>query len=85
MSYAPSRSVKRLGELAGTRTQDPRIKSALLYQLSYELIYSAIRWNESFYLFCNSLYLNNPSIEVEKYPDPVWPQLSSGPVSAETR
>jgi hypothetical protein len=25
------------GELAGNRTQDPRIKSALLYQLSYEL------------------------------------------------
>ncbi len=26
------------GELAGIRTQDPRIKSALLYQLSYELL-----------------------------------------------
>ncbi len=25
------------GELAGTRTQDPRLKRALLYQLSYEL------------------------------------------------
>src|SRR5580658_2569385 len=26
------------GELAGTRTQDPRLKRALLYQLSYELV-----------------------------------------------
>ena len=25
------------GELAGNRTQDPRLKRALLYQLSYEL------------------------------------------------
>jgi hypothetical protein len=25
------------GELAGDRTQDPRLKRALLYQLSYEL------------------------------------------------
>jgi hypothetical protein len=25
------------GELAGARTQDPRLKRALLYQLSYEL------------------------------------------------
>jgi hypothetical protein len=25
------------GELAGIRTQDPRLKRALLYQLSYEL------------------------------------------------
>ena len=25
------------GELAGTRTQDPRLKRAMLYQLSYEL------------------------------------------------
>jgi hypothetical protein len=31
--------VKRLcaGELAGIRTQDPRLKRALLYHLSYEL------------------------------------------------
>jgi hypothetical protein len=29
-----------LGELAGIRTQDPRIKSALLYQLSYELVHA---------------------------------------------
>jgi hypothetical protein len=29
-------AVKR-GELAGIRTQDPRLKRALLYQLSYEL------------------------------------------------
>src|ERR1700739_4448901 len=28
---------RSVGELAGNRTQDPRIKSALLYQLSYEL------------------------------------------------
>jgi hypothetical protein len=27
----------RRGELGGNRTHDPRIKSALLYQLSYEL------------------------------------------------
>ena len=27
----------RNGELAGNRTQDPRLKRALLYQLSYEL------------------------------------------------
>jgi hypothetical protein len=26
------------GELGGNRTHDPRIKSALLYRLSYELI-----------------------------------------------
>jgi hypothetical protein len=26
------------GELAGNRTQDPRLKRALLYQLSYELV-----------------------------------------------
>ena len=30
------------GELAGNRTQDPRIKSALLYQLSYELTVSLL-------------------------------------------
>ena len=29
---------KSAGELAGIRTQDPRIKSALLYRLSYELV-----------------------------------------------
>lgn len=29
---------RRSGELAGNRTQDPRIKSALLYRLSYELL-----------------------------------------------
>ena len=29
------------GELAGIRTQDPRIKSALLYHLSYELVQAA--------------------------------------------
>ena len=28
----------RSGELVGDRTRDPRIKSALLYQLSYELL-----------------------------------------------
>ena len=28
----------RGGELAGNRTHDPRLKRALLYQLSYELI-----------------------------------------------
>ena len=28
---------ERCGELAGARTQDPRLKRALLYQLSYEL------------------------------------------------
>ena len=27
------------GELAGARTQDPRLKRALLYLLSYELVY----------------------------------------------
>ena len=32
----------RRGELGGNRTHDPRIKSALLYRLSYEL---------NFYLF----------------------------------
>ena len=30
------------GELAGIRTQDPRLKRALLYQLSYELVKAAI-------------------------------------------
>ena len=30
-------STESSGELAGTRTQDPRLKRALLYQLSYEL------------------------------------------------
>jgi hypothetical protein len=30
------------GELAGTRTQDPRLKRALLYQLSYELAKAAV-------------------------------------------
>jgi hypothetical protein len=29
---------KMNGELAGARTQDPRLKRALLYQLSYELV-----------------------------------------------
>jgi hypothetical protein len=36
----------RSGELAGNRTQDPRIKSALLYQLSYELLKAA--WYKPF-------------------------------------
>jgi hypothetical protein len=30
-------AARRSGELAGNRTQDPRLKRALLYQLSYEL------------------------------------------------
>ena len=30
-------SIKMNGEPAGTRTQDPRLKRALLYQLSYGL------------------------------------------------
>lgn len=30
------------GELAGIRTQDPRLKRALLYQLSYELVKAAV-------------------------------------------
>jgi hypothetical protein len=34
--YRRGDAVKR-GELAGIRTQDPRLKRALLYQLSYEL------------------------------------------------
>ena len=29
---------RRPGEIAGNRTQDPRLKRALLYQLSYELL-----------------------------------------------
>ena len=36
------RVVKRCGELAGARTQDPRLKRALLYQLSYELVQAAV-------------------------------------------
>ena len=28
----------RSGDLAGTRTQDPNIKSVMLYQLSYQII-----------------------------------------------
>ena len=32
-----SKSFIMSGELAGIRTQDPRLKRALLYQLSYEL------------------------------------------------
>jgi hypothetical protein len=31
------------GELAGIRTQDPRLKRALLYQLSYELSHFAVQ------------------------------------------
>lgn len=31
------------GELAGIRTQDPRLKRALLYQLSYELVQVAFQ------------------------------------------
>jgi hypothetical protein len=36
------------GELAGARTQDPRLKRALLYQLSYELtsIFNLFRFNK---------------------------------------
>ncbi len=33
----PTPDLWRRGELAGNRTQDPRLKRALLYQLSYEL------------------------------------------------
>jgi hypothetical protein len=33
-----TRVAPRRGELGGNRTHDPRIKSALLYRLSYELI-----------------------------------------------
>ena len=32
------RGDRRSGELAGARTQDPRLKRALLYLLSYELV-----------------------------------------------
>ena len=35
--YNSSKSFVLSGELAGIRTQDPRLKRALLYQLSYEL------------------------------------------------
>ena len=34
--------IRRNGEPAGTRTQDPRLKRALLYQLSYGLAGGAI-------------------------------------------
>jgi hypothetical protein len=37
-----SKSFIMSGELAGTRTQDPRLKRALLYQLSYELFWAAV-------------------------------------------
>ena len=30
------------GELGGNRTHDPRLKRALLYQLSYELLYDRL-------------------------------------------
>jgi hypothetical protein len=36
------KSIRRNGEPAGTRTQDPRLKRALLYQLSYGLAGGAI-------------------------------------------
>ncbi len=36
-NYGGISAAGRSGELAGTRTQDPRLKRALLYQLSYEL------------------------------------------------
>ena len=32
------KSFGMFGELAGARTQDPRLKRAMLYQLSYELV-----------------------------------------------
>ena len=32
------------GELGGTRTHDPRLKRAVLYQLSYELITKLTHW-----------------------------------------
>ena len=36
---APLRNLERLfSDPAGTRTQDPNIKSVMLYQLSYEII-----------------------------------------------
>jgi hypothetical protein len=37
-SQPATRVAPRRGELGGNRTHDPRIKSALLYRLSYELI-----------------------------------------------
>ena len=33
------------GELAGARTQDPRLKRAMLYQLSYELVHKPLFQN----------------------------------------
>ena len=36
--YVTGKVAPRRGELGGNRTHDPRIKSALLYRLSYELI-----------------------------------------------
>ena len=42
MLVIPAGSGRVGGELAGTRTQDPRLKRALLYQLSYELVKAAI-------------------------------------------
>jgi hypothetical protein len=54
------------GELAGNRTQDPRLKRALLYQLSYELspfvINDIRRWilaaqiGTKMYRFCTALF-----------------------------
>jgi hypothetical protein len=35
-------AVKKSGELGGARTHDPRLKRALLYQLSYELFYDRL-------------------------------------------
>jgi hypothetical protein len=36
------RYCEAFGETVGTRTQDPYIKSVLLYQLSYDLFHSLI-------------------------------------------
>jgi hypothetical protein len=37
-------STVRSGEPAGTRTQDPRLKRAMLYQLSYRLTLRSVRF-----------------------------------------
>ena len=43
---------------AGIRTQDPYIKSVLLYQLSYGIIAFLIKTDLNYFCFCQIVFLN---------------------------
>jgi hypothetical protein len=64
----------RRGELGGNRTHDPRIKSALLYRLSYELNFYLIpKYHNEISRYVRELELRKNDRDAGGYRQPLLP------------